>query len=154
MVKDWLSHGAGDPQHHFELPLADDDPWPQRPLRVLKTLPDPTRAHDDLGPQTFLNTETPWWDASQLYGGGTAAATRCRGAAESTANYESVPATGSRSGRPGTEPGLRSRLVARAEHDGTVFIREHNAVADALKAAYPSGPTRTCTSAPGSSSPR
>jgi len=35
MVKDWFSHGAGDPQHHFELPLADDDPWPQRPLQVL-----------------------------------------------------------------------------------------------------------------------
>ncbi len=73
MVKDWFSHGSGDPQRNFELPLAEDDPWPQRPLQVLKTLPDPTRADDGAGPQTFLNTETPWWDASQLYGGGTTA---------------------------------------------------------------------------------
>jgi len=25
MVKDWFSHGAGDPQHFFELPLATSE---------------------------------------------------------------------------------------------------------------------------------
>jgi hypothetical protein len=138
MVKDWLSHGAGDPQHHFELPLADDDPWPQRPLRVLKTLPDPTRARDDLGPQTFLNTETPWWDASQLYGGGTAA--RDQLPRRSGVDGKLLIGPGNRLVFP-DDPALSPAFVPGwwlgLNMMSTVFIREHNAVADALKAAYP-----------------
>lgn len=72
MVKDWLSHGAGDPQHCFEMPLAADDPWPQRPLRVLKTLPDPTRDGDDHGPRA---APPPAWPPPR--------ATPSRGAARS-----------------------------------------------------------------------
>jgi hypothetical protein len=71
MVKDWVSHGEGDPQHVYELPTAADDPWPQKPLTILKTLADPTRPAGSPGPETFLNHETHWWDASQVYGGGT-----------------------------------------------------------------------------------
>jgi Animal haem peroxidase len=135
MVKDWLSHGAGDPQHHFELPLADDDPWPQRPLRVLKTLPDPTRAHDDLGPQTFLNTETPWWDASQLYGGA-----RDRLPRRSGADGKLLIGPGNRlvfPDDPARSPAFVPGWWLGLNMMSTVFIREHNAVADALKAAYP-----------------
>jgi heme peroxidase len=137
MVKDWLSHGAGDPQHCFEMPLAADDPWPQRPLRVLKTLPDPTRAGDDSGPQTFLNAETPWWDASQLYGG--------------AAGPGKLPRRSGVDGKLRIGPGSRLVLpddpaLSPASVPGwwlglammsTIFIREHNAVADALRAAYP-----------------
>ena len=36
---------------------------------VPRTLPDPTRPPDDDDfPPTYLNTETHWWDGSQLYG--------------------------------------------------------------------------------------
>jgi Animal haem peroxidase len=61
MVKDWLSHGEGDSEHVYELPLAADDPWPQKPLTVLKTLTDPTRPAGSAGPQTYLNHQTQWW---------------------------------------------------------------------------------------------
>jgi Animal haem peroxidase len=138
MVKDWFSHGAGDPQHFFELPLAADDPWPQRPLTVLKTLPDPTRAVGDGGPQTFLNTETPWWDASQLYGGGTTAGDqmpRRSGADGKLAigadNQLVFPDDPKKS--PAFTPGWWLGLNIMS----TLFIREHNAIADALKATYP-----------------
>lgn len=138
MVKDWFSHGAGDPQHFFELPLAEDDPWPQRPLRVLRTLPDPTRSADDSGPQTFLNTETPWWDASQLYGGGTTSGDqlpRRSGVdgklligADNRLVFPDDPATS-----PAFTPGWWLGLNMMS----TLFIREHNAIAEALKATYP-----------------
>ena len=52
--------------------------WPQRNRGVVEkgercmaqTLPDPTRPLGSEGPQTYINHETPWWDASQVYGGG------------------------------------------------------------------------------------
>jgi hypothetical protein len=138
MVKDWLSHGAGDPRHVFELPLAADDPWPQRPLTVLKTLPDPTRTAGQDGPQTFLNTETPWWDSSQLYGGGTTAG-------------EQVPRRSGADGKlligadnrlvlpddPALSPAFVPGWWLGLNMMSTLFIREHNAIADALKSAYP-----------------
>ncbi len=138
MVKDWFSHGAGDPQHYFELPLAGDDPWPDKPLRVLKTLPDPTRAHDAAGPQTFLNTETPWWDASQLYGGGATAQDRLP--RRSGVDGKLLIGPGNRLVLP-DDPALSPAFVPGwwlgLNMMSTIFIREHNAIADALKAAYP-----------------
>ncbi|MGH6945083.1 MAG: peroxidase family protein, partial [Geminicoccaceae bacterium] len=39
------------------------------PMVVSRTPPDPTRTAADAGrPATFLNTETHWWDGSQVYG--------------------------------------------------------------------------------------
>ncbi len=138
MVKDWLSHGPGDPQHCFELPLAADDPWPQKPLRVLKTLPDPTRAGDDSGPQTFLNTETPWWDASQLYGGGANGPDKLP--RRSGVDGKLLIGPGNRLVLP-DDPALSPAYVPGwwlgLATMSTIFICEHNAIADALKAAYP-----------------
>ncbi len=33
-VHDWLSHGKGDWDRAFELELAEDDDWPERPMRI------------------------------------------------------------------------------------------------------------------------
>src|SRR6185437_15629223 len=46
MIKDWFSHGRGDPAHSWEIPLEQGDPWPEPPLTILKTLPDTTRPAD------------------------------------------------------------------------------------------------------------
>ena len=138
MVKDWVNHGKGDPQHVYELPTAADDPWPQKPLTILKTLADPTRPAGSSGPETFLNRETHWWDASQVYGGG----------------IEPVDKASRRSGVDGKlligddgklvfpeDPRFNPELVPGwwlgLEMMGTVFVREHNAICDALKRSYP-----------------
>lgn len=138
MVKDWFSHGEGDPKHVYELPLTPDDPWPQKPLTVLKTLADPTRPAGSAGPQTFLNHQTHWWDASQVYGGGT----------------EPVDKFPRRSGVDGKllisadgklmlpdDPMVSPERVPGwwlgLEMMSTLFVREHNAICDALKGVYP-----------------
>ncbi|NEO38152.1 MAG: peroxidase [Moorea sp. SIOASIH] len=68
---DWFSHGYNESQEKIEIPLEQDDPWPEeyRPLEIEKTPKDPTRSEDDTNnPPTFINRETHWWDASQIYG--------------------------------------------------------------------------------------
>src|SRR5690348_5074872 len=68
MIRDWFSHGKGPRDTPWEIPLTDDDPWPARPMQVMRTRPDPTAPPGGNHPPTHTNTETPWWDASQIYG--------------------------------------------------------------------------------------
>src|SRR5919201_1642500 len=53
---DWLGHGPNNPSEFFEVPLSDDDDWPERPMRVRRTSPD--RTHMNGGPPTYINTVT------------------------------------------------------------------------------------------------
>jgi hypothetical protein len=83
MIHDWFSHGRGaspDEIEPYQIPIDEDDPFPQKPLIVPRTPPDSTRSPADEGkPPTFLNVETHWWDASQIYGSSdeTVARVRC-----------------------------------------------------------------------------
>ena len=40
-VHDWFSHGKNVAEEPFELELDDDDPWPDRPMRIERTRNDP-----------------------------------------------------------------------------------------------------------------
>ena len=42
MIRDWFSHGKGPKENPWEIPLTNDDPWPVRPMQVMRTRPDPT----------------------------------------------------------------------------------------------------------------
>ena len=51
-VHDWFSHGRNVAEEPFELELAGDDPWAERPMRIERTRPDPSpdeRRRTDLG---------------------------------------------------------------------------------------------------------
>ena len=68
-VHDWMSHGNNDKDSPFEIPLENDDPWPERPMLIRRTRHDPTRKPGSTSPiPTYANTETHWWDGSQIYG--------------------------------------------------------------------------------------
>ncbi|MFY0583990.1 peroxidase family protein [Cystobacter fuscus] len=65
-VHDWFEHDS-DEKRELEVPIAEDDRWPHRPMRVQRTL------HSSPGvpgkePPSFSNIRSHWWDASQLYG--------------------------------------------------------------------------------------
>ena len=64
-TRDWLSHGT-DTERSFRVPRPDGDPWPDPELVVPRTQRDPDAVGDMAG--TFVNTESHWWDASQIYG--------------------------------------------------------------------------------------
>ena len=67
MVHDWLSHGQNSKEGPWEIPVAANDPWPERPMTILRTRTDPF-SPDPERPPTYSNVVTHWWDASQLYG--------------------------------------------------------------------------------------
>src|SRR5438874_2084781 len=63
-VHDWFSHGKGETENPWVVPL-DDDPWPEHPMRIERTRRDPSADPD--GPPTFVTDDTHWWDGSEVY---------------------------------------------------------------------------------------
>lgn len=137
MIRDWFSHGNSPTDNPWLIPLPPGDDWYENPMRIMRTLDDPTRGPDEANlPPTHINTETHWFDASQLYG--------------SNKQFQSQIRTGS-----GGKVHLnRHQLVAPDEQSlvqqanlagwwvgqellFTLFAMEHNAICDHLRAEYP-----------------
>ena len=135
-VHDWLSHGRNDFDHPWELPLLDDDDWPERPMRIPATRADPTAAEG--GPTTFQTVDSHWWDASQVYG-----------SVEAFASKERAGVDGKlRIGDDGLPPRDLEEGLDLSDVPGnfwiglgvlhTLFMLEHNAICDRLRRDYPS----------------
>ena len=136
MIRDWFSHGKSEKENPWKLDLTEDDPWTQeRPMQVMRTRKDPTHPPEDSSPPTYLNTETHWWDGSQLYGSDAEAQKRVRSGEDGKLVV-------------GQDGMLPAELVAEASKEPgfwvglallqTLFVLEHNAICDRLRAEYPS----------------
>jgi Animal haem peroxidase len=71
-VHDWLSHGQGTREEQIRIPLAADDDWPDDvrldgQMAITRTPRSPLGGAPG-GPPVHGNTETHWWDGSQVYG--------------------------------------------------------------------------------------
>jgi hypothetical protein len=69
-VHDWFAHKrkpAGSPDS-YEIPLKDNDTWPDRPMRVPPTEVDPPKVPGSSRPPAYANQNPQWWDGSQIYG--------------------------------------------------------------------------------------
>jgi hypothetical protein len=106
---------------------------------IPRTGPDPTRPPgDDGAPPTHLNFETPWWDASQIYGSDLTYQQRARsgdgGKLRVGANgMPAVEIDPLKPTHPADVPGFWLGLVLLH----TLFTLEHNAVCDRLAAENP-----------------
>lgn len=139
MIHDWLSHGKNQKENPWEIPLSDDDPWPEHPMRILRTHSDPTRTpgSDDL-PPTYLNTATHWWDGSQLYGSNAATLAKVR---SGEGGKLAIGADGLLPLDPATGvdiTGVNGNWWIGLSMLHTLFTLEHNVICDQLRAAYPS----------------
>ena len=65
-VHDWFSHGPTSLTTPWLVDLDPNDPWPQHPMQIQRT--HRAAPTTDGKPPTYRNTETHWWDASQVYG--------------------------------------------------------------------------------------
>ncbi len=136
-IRDWLSHGISPKDDPHLIPLPDGDDWHENPMRILRTMDDPTRTPDEAHlPPTHLNVETHWWDASQIYGS----------TPEFQQTVRSYQAGKLKTDRDNLVAPGKDALVSQANVAGwwvgmelmfTLWSLEHNAVCDELKQAYP-----------------
>lgn len=137
----WFSHGDNQTDQRLNIPLADDDPWPQddRPMDVGKTLDDPTRLDNDPEtPPTFVNTVSHWWDGSQLYGSSEAELERLRSHTDGKLliNDDGLLPLDESSNIDRT--GFNDNWWIGLSVLHTIFVKEHNTICDHLKKDYPS----------------
>lgn len=140
MNHDWINHGENLQTDLFEIPLAKDDParqkyW-QTKILVGKSQPDPTRMEHEETPTTFINEVTHWWDGSQIYGSDQATQNRLR--SFSDGKLRLTPDGTLPLDRKGVEEtGFVRNWWVGLSMLHTLFAREHNAICDKLKVAYP-----------------
>jgi hypothetical protein len=134
MIRDWFSHGKGDKQNAWNLSLEGDDPWPHGRLSVPQTPSAPSSPDEAASPPTYVNTETHWWDGSQIYGSSAAAELAVRSWEDGKLRLGpggSLPVDVL--DRLAEEPGWWVGLALMT----TLFAREHNAICDRLRDAHP-----------------
>ncbi|MGY1829121.1 peroxidase family protein [Geodermatophilus sp. SYSU D01180] len=137
MIRDWFSHGEADTSRLVEIPLEPGDDWWENPMRIPRTRTDPTRPADVDGPVTSVNELTHWWDGSSLYGTTLQEQRRVRTGSDGKLHLTEdgmLPLPEDPALDPTRVPGWWTGLGMLA----TLFVREHNAVCDRLKAEYPS----------------
>ncbi len=138
---DWVSHGDNLTDGAYELPLSPDDEARRTyllpRLAVGRTQPDPTRRpRGEPAPVTYINEVTHWWDGSQIYGSDWHTLARLRSGADGKLEIEA-------DGRlPVGSNGVEETGFIRNWWVGlsmlhTLFVKEHNAICDRLKAKYP-----------------
>jgi tetratricopeptide (TPR) repeat protein len=141
MVHDWVSHRMSTRFGVHEIPLPPDHParskYHQTKMFVGKTSPDPTRMPQDEGTApTYINDVTSWWDASQLYGSDWKTASSLRSHQDGKLRLDErglLPL-----GKSGVEEaGFNQNWWVGLTLLHTLFVKEHNAICDMLKAHYP-----------------
>jgi hypothetical protein len=138
----WFFHGRGKPEETMDVPLEDGDDWPENPMRVRRTVSVPA-SHSGSSPDggdgiDYGNTETHWWDGSQLYG---------------TSKEDQAALRTFQDGK--LKIGDNGRLLPDPDDEGidltgfnenwwfglsclhTLFTKEHNAICDVLKKENP-----------------
>jgi Animal haem peroxidase len=137
MVRDWFSHGTSPKENPWQIELREDDPWPEHPMKIFRVPADPTRPPTPGKlPPTYINTETHWWDASQIYG----SSKEIEALRRSRQDGKLIIGDNGHLQLP-TDPNLNPALVPGwwlgLEMMETLFTLEHNAICDRLHAEYP-----------------
>jgi hypothetical protein len=141
MVHDWVSHRTTYSRGVYEVPLPPDHParrlYYQSKMYVPRTQDDPTRSDGEAGlPPTTINEVTSWWDGSQIYGSDRKTADSVRSFREGKLRLDArglLPI-----GPEGIEhTGYNRNWWLGVAMMSTLFVREHNAICDMLRANHP-----------------
>jgi Animal haem peroxidase len=136
----WFFHGRGKPDEVLEVPLEQGDDWPENPMRVRRTVPVPShssgvgkRASIDYG-----NTETHWWDGSQIYGSDQETQNAIRTFEDGKLKIGSDGRLLPDEGESGIDlTGFNENYWFGLSCLHTLFTKEHNSICDVLKRENP-----------------
>ncbi|KAH8888021.1 feebly protein [Thozetella sp. PMI_491] len=136
-VHDWFNHENSD--EDFDVPLPNGDSW-QGHMKLPKTRPDLTLDPSDIGCPGYRNTNTAWWDGSQIYGSSEAITAELRekhpdGKLLLLKNKVGAFLPRDNDGNPLT--GFHNNWWIGMEMLHTLFALEHNSLCDMFKKAYP-----------------
>jgi hypothetical protein len=136
-VHDWFVHAKASPSDTHDIPLAPEDEWPERPMRVRRTPADPPKVAGSTRPPAYANENSHWWDGSQIYG--------------STAQVQAAVRTGrdgkirvGADGRLPVDPATGLEITGMTDNGWVglsllhgLFALEHNAICDRLRREFP-----------------
>ena len=133
-VHDWFAHKPGKIEDSHEIPLEASDSWAEPPMLVPRTPPEESAAANQ--PPTYANLNTHWWDGSQVYGSDEQTARKLRTGTDGKMKL------GDEALLPLDIEGVE--LVGFADNWWiglsmlhVLFVMEHNAICNRLKAIYP-----------------
>ncbi len=137
---DWFGHGENAPDTYIDVELDANDEWPEgSPMRLRATSPDRTRTWKSGLPPTYVNTVTHWWDLSQLYGSTEERNRELRSGADGKLKIEDGMLPNEDDPKlDGVDlTGFSDNYWIGLSLLHTLFAKEHNAICDHLKGAYP-----------------
>jgi hypothetical protein len=132
-VHDWFDHKVDQqPGHEFEIPVSPGDPWGEPAMRVRRTAADPTRTSDEAAlPPTYVNQNSHWWDASQIYGSDQQTTDKLRSHEDGKLTVDESGLLPTVDGKPITGFSNNWWIGLALMHN--LFTREHNAICDMLR---------------------
>jgi len=137
-VHDWFSHGKNEEENPWELALAEDDEWPERPMAVPRTRRDPTSDEDPGTPDTFVTDDSHWWDGSQIYGSDERFAAAARSGEDGKLRIEDgLPPDDLEQVAAAARPEVASNFWVGLALLHTLFTLEHNAICERLHREFP-----------------
>jgi hypothetical protein len=134
-VHDWFSHGKNETENPWQIPLADDDPWPEHPMRIERTRRDPSADPNE--PPTFVTDDTHWWDASQIYGRDPAFADAIRSGEHGKLRIDEHGLIPEDIEKHVDLTGVAGNFWVGLALLHSLFMREHNDICERLHQAHP-----------------
>jgi hypothetical protein len=127
----------------YDIALPPGDKWPHGQMTLPHTKPDDVLHQSDIKCPGYKNTNTAWWDGSQIYGSSEAMTQSLR----TTLNDGKLQLT--KEGREAFLPRDAEGNVLTGFNDNwwigmemlhTLFALEHNSICDMLRKAHPTWP--------------
>lgn len=159
----WFFHGRGTPDEVFEVDLGEGDDWPGEKMYVRRTVSipggpesrggsgangsgasDASRASNGSsgsrasnGSIDYGNTETHWWDGSQLYGASRERQETVRAFKDGKLKIDENGRLPGDPDQPGVDmTGFNENWWFGLSCLHSLFTKEHNSICDALKAEH------------------